>query len=54
MNSPPQLVALARKAASAQSLDPSVVCAVIEQESSWNTWAMRYEPAFFAKYVAGL
>ena len=54
MPSPPQLVALARKAAAAQSLDPALVCAVIEQESSWNIWAMRYEPAFFAKYVAHL
>jgi len=54
MSSPPQLVALARKAAASQSLDPALVCAVIEQESAWNPWAMRYEPAFFAKYVAGL
>ena len=54
MTSPPQLVALARKAAAAQSLDPALVCAVVEQESSWNPWAMRYEPAFFAKYVAHL
>lgn len=49
-----QLLALARKAASAQSLDPALVCAVIEQESDWNPWAIRYEPAFFGKYVAGL
>ncbi len=54
MTAPPQLVALARKAAASQSLDPALVCAIVEQESSWNTWAMRYEPAFFAKYVAGL
>jgi soluble lytic murein transglycosylase-like protein len=54
MTAPSQLVVLARKAAAAQSLDPALVCAVIEQESSWNTWAMRYEPAFFAKYVAHL
>jgi soluble lytic murein transglycosylase-like protein len=54
MTSPPQLVALARKAAASQSLDPALVCAVVEQESSWNPWAMRYEPAFFAKYVAHL
>ena len=54
MPAPPQLVALARKAAASQSLDPALVCAVIEQESSWYAWAMRYEPAFFAKYVAGL
>jgi soluble lytic murein transglycosylase-like protein len=49
-----QLVVLARKAAVAQSLDPGLVCAVIEQESNWNPWAIRYEPAFFAKYVASL
>jgi soluble lytic murein transglycosylase-like protein len=54
MTAPSQLVALARKAAVAQSLDPALVCAVIEQESAWNTWAMRYEPSFFAKYVAHL
>ena len=28
--------------------------AVVEQESGWNPWAMRYEPAFFSKYVAPL
>jgi soluble lytic murein transglycosylase-like protein len=54
MSAPSQLVTLARKAAAAQSLDPALVCAVIEQESSWNPWAMRYEPLFFAKYVASL
>src|SRR6202007_3144879 len=54
MTPPAQLVAIARKCAVAQSLDPALVCAVIEQESGWNTWAIRYEPAFFAKYVASL
>ena len=54
MTAPSQFLAQARKAAAAQSLDPALVCAVIEQESSWYAWAMRYEPAFFAKYVAGL
>src|SRR5258708_3529931 len=54
VNPPSQLVVLARKAAAAQSLDPSVICAVVEQESAWNPWAMRYEPAFFTKYVASL
>jgi soluble lytic murein transglycosylase-like protein len=54
MNAPAQLVALASRAAAAQSLDPALVCAVVEQESGWNPWAMRYEPAFFAKYVANL
>jgi soluble lytic murein transglycosylase-like protein len=54
MSAPPQLLTLAHKAAAARSLDPALVCAVIEQESSWNTWAMRYEPFFFTKYVAVL
>lgn len=48
----PKLVALARKAAAAEGLDSALVCAVVEQESAWNPWAMRYEPLFFAKYVA--
>jgi len=51
---PSQLITLARKVAIAQSLDPSLVCAVVEQESAWNPWAIRYEPAFFSKYVATL
>jgi len=51
---PPHLVSLTANIAQAHGLDPALVCAVIEQESAWNTWAMRYEPAFFAKYVASL
>jgi len=54
MNAPVQLVALASRAAAVQSLDPALVCAIVEQESGWNPWAIRYEPAFFAKYVANL
>jgi soluble lytic murein transglycosylase-like protein len=50
----PKLMAMAKRAAEEQGLDPSVVCGVVEQESAWNTWAMRYEPLFFAKYVAPL
>jgi len=49
-----KLVSLAHNAATMEGLDPSLVCAVVEQESGWNTWAMRYEPLFFAKYVASL
>jgi soluble lytic murein transglycosylase-like protein len=51
---PTRLVSLAANIAQAHGLDPALVCAVIEQESAWNTWAMRYEPGFFAKYVASL
>jgi soluble lytic murein transglycosylase-like protein len=54
MAAPSQLALLARRAAAAQSLDPALVCAIVEQESAWNPFAMRYEPLFFAKYVASL
>jgi soluble lytic murein transglycosylase-like protein len=50
-NPPAELVALARGAASAQSLWPELVCAIVEQESAWDRWALRYEPAFYARYV---
>jgi soluble lytic murein transglycosylase-like protein len=53
-SAPSQLLTLARKAAAAQALDPGIVCAVVEQESAWNPWAIRYEPLFFSKYVASL
>jgi soluble lytic murein transglycosylase-like protein len=53
-SAPSQLLTLARKAAAVQALDPGLLCAVVEQESAWNPWAMRYEPAFFTKYVASL
>jgi len=52
VGAPSQLLTFARRAADAQALDPGLVCAVVEQESAWNPWAMRYEPAFFTKYVA--
>jgi soluble lytic murein transglycosylase-like protein len=48
------LVALARTIAVQQGLSPSLVCAVIEQESAWNPYAIRYEPAFRTRYVAPL
>src|SRR5260370_14771439 len=49
-----KLLALAQRAAETEGLDAALVCAVVEQESGWNAWPMRYEPAFFAKYVAPL
>jgi soluble lytic murein transglycosylase-like protein len=48
------LIALARAIATQHSLDPALVCAVAEQESSWDTHAIRYEPAFHTRYVAPL
>lgn len=41
-----QMVALAKQFAVAHGLDPALVCAVCEQESGWNPWINRYEPAF--------
>lgn len=51
---PTSLIALARRIAAAHALDAALVCAVIEQESCWNPYAMRYEPTFFSRYVAPL
>jgi soluble lytic murein transglycosylase-like protein len=48
------LVTLARTVAAQRSLDPALVCAVVEQESSWDTFAFRYEPAFRTRYVVPL
>ena len=50
----PEIIDLARRIASDHSLDPALVCAVIEQESAWNPWAVRYEPRFLSRYVAPL
>jgi soluble lytic murein transglycosylase-like protein len=46
-----QLIAIAVAAATRYSLAPSIVCAMVERESTWNPWKIRYEPAFFNKYV---
>lgn len=48
------LIALARQKAAEHQLYPELVCAVCEQESNWNPWALRYEPRFLSKYVAPL
>lgn len=44
-------IKLAKAAAAVHELDPKLVCAVVEQESGWDPWAIRYEPAFFEHYV---
>jgi soluble lytic murein transglycosylase-like protein len=48
------LVTLAQTIAIRHELDPALVCAVIEQESAWNPHAIRYEPAFRARYISPL
>lgn len=47
-------LALAKKWAAKYGLDPFIVCAVIEQESGWNPWAMRFEPAFLSRYISSM
>jgi soluble lytic murein transglycosylase-like protein len=44
------LIAVARSIAAAHGLDADLVCAVIEQESSWRTYQIRYEAEFFDRY----
>ncbi len=51
---PSEIIDLARHIAVEHALDPALVCAVIEQESAWNPWAVRYEPGFLSRYVAPL
>ena len=44
-------VDLVKQIATEQGVDPALGCAVAEHESTWNTWAMRYEPAFYMRYI---
>lgn len=46
-----ELVALAKDTAARHGLDPVLVCAVVEQESTWDPWAIRAEPTFDERYV---
>lgn len=46
--------ALAGKYATKYGLDVALVCSVVEQESGWNSWAMRYEPLFYSHYIQPL
>ena len=51
---PPELLSLARAIAARHALPPALVCAIVEQESAWDPYAIRYEPAFRTRYVAPL
>lgn len=46
-----ELIALAKQKAVPYGLEPQLVCSIAEQESNWNPFAMRYEPAFYSHYV---
>jgi soluble lytic murein transglycosylase-like protein len=45
------LKAIVIAAAAAHELPAAVVCAIVTRESSWNPWVIRFEPAFFNRYV---
>jgi soluble lytic murein transglycosylase-like protein len=45
------LIEQAKQRAAVYGLDPALVCAVCEQESEWDTYAIRFEPAFEKKYI---
>jgi len=45
------IVVLARETAGNYGLDPALVCAVVEQESGWDPWALRFEPIFERRYI---
>jgi soluble lytic murein transglycosylase-like protein len=47
-------IALASKYAAKYGLNAAIVAAVCEQESSWNPFAVRFEPAFYERYVVPL
>src|SRR6266852_2898495 len=48
---PRHLVELALAAARTAQLDELLVCAVVEQESSWNPWAVRFVSEFERRYI---
>lgn len=48
------LILVATAAALNAGLDPALVCSVCAHESSWNPDALRYEPAFFKRYVESM
>jgi soluble lytic murein transglycosylase-like protein len=45
------LIEQAKQHAAFYGLDPALVCAVCEQESEWDTYAIRFEPEFEKKYI---
>lgn len=46
------LLNAAKSAAIAHQLPKELVCAVVEQESGWETFSIRYEDGFRQRYVA--
>ncbi|MFZ5427054.1 MAG: transglycosylase SLT domain-containing protein [Thermodesulfobacteriota bacterium] len=51
MKLPASLIPLIESAAKANGLPANIVSAIVQTESSGNTWATRYEPGFYERYV---
>lgn len=48
------IIQLVRQIAPNYSLDPALVCAIVEQESDGDTWLVRWEKGFDQKYIVPL
>jgi soluble lytic murein transglycosylase-like protein len=46
-----ELVATAKDVATQLALDPVLVCAIVERESTWDPNSERYEPGFYEEYI---
>lgn len=46
-----ELIGLARQKAAKYQIDTDLICAMVEQESGWNPWKIRFEPGFLQKYI---
>lgn len=49
-----EMVSAAIATAIKYGLSPQIVCGIADRESSWNPWALRYEPGFFTSYTSAL
>lgn len=45
------LIPLVKAQAQVVGVDSALACAIVEQESSWNPWAIRFEPVFKTRYI---
>ena len=51
---PANIIAIVKNIATAKGLDAALVCAIVEQESGGNAWAIRWEPEFYMRYIVPL
>jgi len=49
-----QRKALASLYGKKHGIDVALLCALIEHESSWDPWTIRFEPAFYGRYIQPL